>query len=174
MRPVLQDQGEDTIVVASLGKAFGAGGGVAMLSNEKQKKLIFRYGGPSNWSKSLNAAAIGAGRASIQLHLNNEISKLQHKLQTNIQYFDSLLITEQAGSCAPIRLIRCANAAVANRAVAQLADCGFFTSTVFFPVVARDRPAIRITLRADMDRALIREFCTKVVHFLGDTPGSLQ
>jgi hypothetical protein len=41
---------------------------LVMLGNARQKKLIQRYGGPSNWSQSLNCAAIGAGRASIQLH----------------------------------------------------------------------------------------------------------
>ncbi|WP_122808997.1 aminotransferase class I/II-fold pyridoxal phosphate-dependent enzyme, partial [Pseudomonas viridiflava] len=92
-RSKLDELDENTIIVASLGKAFGASGGVAMLGNDRQKKLIHRYGGPSNWSQSLNIAAIGAGRASIALHRNGEVEKLQRKLQHNIQYFDSIINT---------------------------------------------------------------------------------
>ncbi|RMQ41292.1 7-keto-8-aminopelargonate synthetase-like enzyme [Pseudomonas cichorii] len=161
--PTLDDS---TIIVASLGKAFGAGGGVAMLGSEQQKKLIHRYGGPSNWSQSLNTAAIGAGRASITLHRTGEIDELQKQLQRNIQHFDSLITTEHAGSHSPIRLICCTDANAANQIAAKLSNNGFFTSAVFFPVVARNKPAIRITLRADMSPALINEFCTFINHIL--------
>ena len=166
-RSKLDELDENTIIVASLGKAFGASGGVAMLGNDRQKKLIHRYGGPSNWSQSLNIAAIGAGRASIALHRNGEVEKLQRKLQHNIQYFDSIINTEQKGSSSAIRLIQCSSAEVANRIAAELANKGFFTSTVFFPVVAQDKPAIRITLRADMTHILISDFLKSLTEALG-------
>lgn len=169
VRSWLPCQDESTIVVASLGKAFGAGGGVAMLGSEQQKKLIYRYGGPSNWSQSLNTAAIGAGRASIALHRTGEIDELQKKLQRNIQRFDSLIVTDQIGSYSPIRLIRCPGANVANHIAAELSNNGFFTSAVFFPVVAQNKPAIRVTFRADMSAGLIDEFCALVKRFLGTT-----
>ncbi len=166
-RSKLDELDENTIIVASLGKAFGASGGVAMLGNDRQKKLIHRYGGPSNWSQSLNIAAIGAGRASIALHRNGEVEKLQRKLQHNIQYFDSIINTEQKGSSSAIRLIQCSSAEFANRIAAELANKGFFTSTVFFPVVAQDKPAIRITLRADMTHILISDFLKSLTEALG-------
>lgn len=166
VKPQIGDLDERTIIVASLGKAFGAGGGLAMLGTERYKNLIYRYGGPSNWSQSLNSAAIGAGRASISLHHNGVVAQLQKRLQENIRYFDEHIKTEQVGSCSPIRLIRCSTASIASSIAAKLANSGFFTSTVFFPVVARDKPAIRITIRADMDRSLIKDFCEKVSHIL--------
>lgn len=165
-RPAFQDLDEQTIIVASLGKAFGAGGGVAMLGSEQHKKLIHRYGGPSNWSQSLNSAAIGAGRASIALHYSGEVERLQQQLQRNIQHFDSLVNTEQAGSYSPIRLVRCPDVKTASETAATLVTLGFFTSTVFFPVVAQDKPAIRITLRADMEHSLIQTFCEHLERLL--------
>lgn len=162
VKPQMGDLDERTIIVASLGKAFGAGGGLAMLGIERYKNLIYRYGGPSNWSQSLNSAAIGAGRASISLHHNGVVAQLQKRLQENILYFDGLIKTEQMGSCSPIRLIRCTSASVASSISAKLANSGFFTSTVFFPVVAKGKPAIRITIRADMDSLLIKDFCAKL------------
>ncbi|RON53275.1 2-amino-3-ketobutyrate CoA ligase [Pseudomonas frederiksbergensis] len=166
VRPRLQALEDDCLIVASLAKSFGASGGLVMLGNERQRKLIQRYGGPSNWSQSLNSAAIGAGRASIKLHLTPEFVGLQEKLQVNIQLFDSLIQTDQHGSTMAIRLIRCGEAALANSVATELATLGFFTSAVFFPVVAQGQAAIRITLRADMEPALIRHFCELVTELL--------
>lgn len=137
-----------------------------MLGSEQQRKLIARYGGHSNWSQSLNSAAIGAGRASIELHRTSEFAALQEKLQGNIRLFDSLIRTEQHASNMAIRLIRCGEAALANSIAIELANLGFFTSAVFFPVVAQGMAAIRITLRADMEPTLIRHFCDLVTELL--------
>lgn len=166
VRPKIQPLDDESLIVASLGKSFGASGGLIMLGSERQKKLIQRYGGPSNWSQSLNSAAIGAGRASLKLHRTLEFSALQEKLQANIQLFDSLIQTETHGSTMAIRLIHCGEAALANTIAIELANLGFFTSAVFFPVVAQGRAAIRITLRADMDPSLICQFCELVTELL--------
>ncbi|QVW24664.1 aminotransferase class I/II-fold pyridoxal phosphate-dependent enzyme [Pseudomonas hormoni] len=166
VRPRIQAFDDDCLIVASLAKSFGASGGLVMLGSERQKKLIQRYGGPSNWSQSLNSAAIGAGRASIQLHHTLEFGALQEKLQANIQLFDSLIQTGQRGSNMAIRLIRCGEAALANSVAIELANLGYFTSAVFFPVVAQGRAALRITLRADMEPLLIQQFCELVSELL--------
>jgi 7-keto-8-aminopelargonate synthetase-like enzyme len=166
--PALED---DCMIVASLAKSFGASGGLVMLGSDRQKTLIQRYGGPSNWSQSLNSAAIGSGRASIQLHRTLEFAALQEKLQVNIRLFDSLIRTGQHGSTMAIRLIRCGEAAFANGLAIELANLGFFTSAVFFPVVARGQAALRITLRADMEPTLIRQFCDLVTELLRSHAG---
>lgn len=156
---------DSSIIVASLAKSFGASGGVIMFANLEHKQKTLRYGGPSNWSQSLNSAAIGAGRASIALHHTHELSQLQRRLQSNIELFDSLIRTAQSGNFTAIRLIRCGPADIATRAAAYLTDNGFFTAAVFFPVVARGESSIRITLRADMTPALIIKFCTLVKEY---------
>jgi 7-keto-8-aminopelargonate synthetase-like enzyme len=65
-----------------------------------------------------------------------------------------------------IRLIHCGEATVANALAVELANHGFLTSAVCCPVVAQDKAAIRITLRADMTPTLIRDFCALVTDFL--------
>lgn len=156
---VLNDK---TIIVASLAKAFGASGGLIMLGSDEQRKLINRYGGPSNWSQSLNSAAIGAGLASIEIHKTNELNELQNQLQNNVKIFDSLINTEEKGNIMPIRLIRCYENHIANEVAEYLMNNGFFTSAVFFPVVPQGRAAIRVTLRADVSEDSLREFCKLV------------
>jgi 7-keto-8-aminopelargonate synthetase-like enzyme len=157
---------ERTLIVASLAKSFGASGGLAMFGSERQKTLVQRYGGPSNWSQSLNAAAIGAGIASIRLHRSREFSALQERLQANIRLFDSLIRTEQLGNAMAIRLVTCGEATLANSLAVELAELGYFTSAVFFPVVPQNKAAIRITLRADMETNVIRSFCERITNLL--------
>lgn len=157
---------ENTIIVASLAKSFGSSGGLVMFGDSTHQKLVHRYGGPSNWSQSLNVAAIGAGLASIKIHQTQELANLQQKLQNNISQFDAAIQTDQSGSPTAIRLIRCGPASLANQAAAYLADNGFFTSAVFFPVVPQGQAAIRVTLRADMQSEVIARFCTLIMEFL--------
>ncbi|MBB6288040.1 7-keto-8-aminopelargonate synthetase-like enzyme [Pseudomonas sp. BIGb0381] len=131
-----------------------------MFGSERQKSLMYRYGGPSNWSQSLNSAAIGAGLASIKIHQTTELSVRQEQLQTNIRLFDSLIHTEQQGAHTAIRLVTCGEAEKANTLAIRLADSGFFTSAVFFPVVPKGKAALRITLRADMSPKTVELFCS--------------
>lgn len=166
VRPRLHAMDERTLIVASLAKSFGASGGLIMFGCERHKALVQRYGGPSNWSQSLNAAAIGAGMASIRLHKGRELSALQERLQANIRLLDSLIRTGQRGSAMAIRLVPCGEAALANSVAVELAELGYFTSAVFFPVVPQGEAAIRITLRADMEPEVIRDFCRKVTDLL--------
>ena len=166
IRPRIQTLDDQTLIVASLGKSFGASGGLIMFGSERQKTLMHRYGGPSNWSQSLNSAAIGAGLASIKIHQTEELCSLQEKLLLNIKLFDSLIHTDQSGTNAAIRLITCGKAEKANTLTIHLAEKGFFTSSVFFPVVPRGKAAIRVTLRADMDPATIILFCSYLTTLL--------
>ena len=65
-----------------------------------------------------------------------------------------------------IRLVNCGDAEKANSLSMQLADSGFFTSAVFFPVVPRGKAAIRITLRADMSSETLHAFCSRLTNLL--------
>jgi 7-keto-8-aminopelargonate synthetase-like enzyme len=73
-----------------------------------------------------------------------------------------------------IRLIHCGEARLANRIAIELSNLGFFTSAVFFPVVAQGKAAIRITLRADMEPPLIRHFCELVTELLRTCSGDAR
>ncbi|WP_028696193.1 aminotransferase class I/II-fold pyridoxal phosphate-dependent enzyme [Pseudomonas cremoricolorata] len=167
VRPEIDQANEQTIIVASLDKSFGAGGGLVMLGSERHKRLIHRYGGPTNWSQSLNTAVIGAGLASIELHRTHTLTAAQDKLQKNLRLFDSLVPSEQAGSRSPIRLVRTGDAQSANQLSARLADQGYLTSAVFFPIVPNGSAAVRITLRADMEASVIIHFCTALLELAG-------
>ncbi|MDE9550393.1 aminotransferase class I/II-fold pyridoxal phosphate-dependent enzyme [Xenorhabdus bovienii] len=166
VRTKMKELDDNVIIVASLAKSFGCSGGVVMFGDDAHTKFVHRYGGPSNWSQSLNVAAIGAGLASVKIHSSSELTLLQQKLQNNIRQFDAAIQTEQSGSPTAIRLIRCGESGLANKAAEYLANHGFFTSAVFFPVVPQGKAAIRVTLRADMRSEIITEFCSLISDFL--------
>jgi len=151
-----------TIIVASLGKAYGASGGVIMLGNEKHHDILMRFGGPLAWSKPANAPTIGACLGSMRVHNSPELGQRQQQLRQNAALFDSLISTPQAGLDTPIRLIRTGEDDKAIGLSRQLLERGFYASAVFFPVTPRGEAGLRIMLRADNDPDDIRRLCEAV------------
>ncbi len=162
-RSCMKDMSENTIIVASLSKAFGASGGMAMLGPRKHEQLIKNFTGPVLWSQDMNTAAQGAVQASIAIHLSPEINQLQKKLQDNITYFDQLINSAYAGSPLPIRVIMLGEPETALKVAKQIYDQGFYTSAVFFPIVPKGKAALRMMVRADMSRESILKF-SQVLH----------
>ncbi|CAM4386075.1 2-amino-3-ketobutyrate coenzyme A ligase [Mycobacterium basiliense] len=151
-----------TIIVASLGKAFGATGGVIMLGPEKHHDVLMRFGGPLAWSQPQNAPTIGGCLGSLRVHNSPELGQRQRQLRDNAALFDSLISTPQAGLNTAIRLIAIGAEAKAIALSSQILERGFYTSAVFFPVTAKGQAGLRIMLRADNDPDDIRRFCQTV------------
>lgn len=148
-RQVLDELGERTIVAASLGKGFGASGGILMLGTASQELLFRRFAVAHAFSASLNTAAIGAALASAELHRSNELSARQHALRQNLSLLDSLLATGQASSALPIRTVRIGDELLAVAAARHLLQQGFYASAIFFPTVARGEAGLRICLTSE-------------------------
>jgi 7-keto-8-aminopelargonate synthetase-like enzyme len=155
-----------TIIVASLGKAFGASGGVIMLGPEKHYDVLMRFGGPLAWSKPQNAPTIGACLGSLRVHNSPELAARQQQLRDNAALFDSLISTPQAGTMTPIRLIRTGEDARAIGLSRQILERGYYTSAVFFPVTPRGEAGLRIMLRSDNHPDDIRSFAETVREFV--------
>jgi 7-keto-8-aminopelargonate synthetase-like enzyme len=149
-----------TIIVASLAKAFGAAGGIAMLGDEKSFNFLYRNAGPVAWSQNMEVPAIGASLASVEIHKSPELRDLQQRLQRNIQYFDSQFPTELAGNGLPIRKIVVGEEEKAVRLSRELYERGYYCSAVFFPIVARGEAGVRIMMRADIEPEQLQAFCT--------------
>ncbi len=67
VRSQLPEMNEQTIIVASIAKAFGSTGGIAMLGSKKHYDFLYRTG-PLGWSQSLRTAAIGTTLGSLEVH----------------------------------------------------------------------------------------------------------
>lgn len=151
--------GDRTIVVASLGKAFGATGGLIMAGTRQQQELLTFFGGPLSWSQMLNPAGLGAIRASAEIHVSSELDRLQEKLRANMALLDRQVHTANAGNGLPIRVIDLPDVEYALEAAAEVYRRGYYVSAVFFPIVAQGRAGLRVMGRADLEPADIDDLC---------------
>jgi len=157
-----------TLIVASLGKAFGTAGGIAMLGAKEHLDFLYRYAGPVGWSQNMEVPAIGSSLASIALHRTPELGELQAKLRDNIRLFDQQIETEQKGTELPLKMIHVGEQSDALHLAKELYRRGYYTSAVFFPMVPRGKAGIRIMLRADMERATLQGFIDNLREIMND------
>jgi 8-amino-7-oxononanoate synthase len=154
--------GDRTIIAASLGKGFGASGGMLMLGTEEQENLFRRYAVAHAFSASPNLAAVGAAMASAALHETEELGELQQKLAARISQFDKRIITVQRGDRLPIRTLIVGDEFKAMEMCATLLDRGFYTSVIFFPTVARGQAGLRICPTATHTIGEIEALCEAI------------
>ncbi|WP_063790203.1 aminotransferase class I/II-fold pyridoxal phosphate-dependent enzyme [Bradyrhizobium pachyrhizi] len=151
--------GERTIIAASLGKGFGASGGILMLGTADQEALFRRYSIPYAFSVAPNLAAVGAGLGSCKIHRSVELSERQWRLAQRIEVFDSRVVTAEQGNSLPIRMISIGSEAKAIAIAGELLKAGFYTSVTFFPTVARGKAGIRVCITADHEVDDIDRLC---------------
>lgn len=161
-RSEFAELGDRTIVAASLGKGFGASGGILMLGTAAQELLFRRFAVAHAFSASLNTAAIGAAAASAEIHRSRELAERQHALRCNLALLDQLLPTRDRTIDLPIRTIRFGDELISVAAARQLLKLGFYTSAIFFPTVARGDAGLRICLTASHTEAQIRDLCLAI------------
>jgi 7-keto-8-aminopelargonate synthetase-like enzyme len=148
VRSQLDGLDEKTIIAASLGKGYGAAGGLLMLGSKEIENSIRRYAPTYGFSCAPNMAAVGAALASAEIHATPELHKLQRSLRNNMKLFDNLIPTETSGSDLPIRIVRVGNELDAIAKGEYLLQQGHYTSVVFFPTVPRGQAALRMAVTA--------------------------
>jgi 7-keto-8-aminopelargonate synthetase-like enzyme len=156
-----------TVIVASLGKAFGGSGGVIMLGPAEHESILIRFGGPLAWSQKLNTAGLGAGLASARIHESPELGELQGKLRRNLAFFDSQITTEQSGNDFSIRMVPIADETRVSVISGEIFARGFYTSPVFFPIVEKGKAGLRVMIRADNSTRDLQAFCDAVRELAG-------
>jgi 7-keto-8-aminopelargonate synthetase-like enzyme len=161
-RSVFSELGDKTIVAASLGKGFGASGGMLMLGTAAQELLFRRFSVAHAFSASLNTAAIGAAQASARIHRTEELTRRQEALSGNLALLDRLLPSGDMDGNLPIRTIRLGDELMAVAAARQLLQLGFYTSAIFFPTVSRGEAGLRICLTASHTQLQIRNLCAAI------------
>lgn len=155
--------GDRTIIAASLGKGFGASGGLIMLGTSRQEDLFRSFAIAHAFSASPNVAAIGAALASAALHRTPELHRLQAALQDRLQLFDRLFETSSTHGKLPIRLVTIGDELVSIGAARAILDHGFYVSAVFFPTVSRGGSGLRICPTAGHLPEDIERLCKALV-----------
>ena len=95
------------MLAASLAKAFGSIAGVIVLPTADDAEMLHRYAEPYAFSGPPALPMIDAAIASARIHLTDEITILQNKLQANLRYFDTQLNDRHTvinrGTISPVR-----------------------------------------------------------------------
>ena len=139
-----------TVMVASLAKAFAAGGAVVVTPDAETARFIRSCGSTLIFSGPLQPALLGAGIASARIHLSDEIHQRQDQLLERISLFNAL--AEERGlplgspSETPIRFVRIGSEGATYQAAAELMAEGFYTNIAVFPAVSRGHSGLRIAL----------------------------
>lgn len=156
---------ENTVVVASLAKAFGACGGVLLAGNKAFKGKLIRYG--NSWSQYINSAGLGAILASLKLHSTNELTIRQKKWQDNLQFIDSQLpYLKNYGTISPTRTLLLRSDQETIRIAKAMFNLGYYVSPVFFPTVSKTDCGLRFMPRADMSMEQLKDFVKTLKHFI--------
>jgi len=152
-----------TVVVASLAKAFSAGGAVMVFPDAETARLVRTCGSTMIFSGPLQPALLGAAIASARVHLSPEIHERQKKLMDRICLFNGLAgargLPLGSAAATPIRFVRTGDNDTTYRIVGELMDDGFYVNTAVFPAVSAGNGGLRIALTVhqtlDDIRALI-------------------
>ncbi|WP_165225802.1 aminotransferase class I/II-fold pyridoxal phosphate-dependent enzyme [Affinirhizobium pseudoryzae] len=155
-RSQINDIGDRTIIASSLGKGFGASGGVLLLGSAGQELLFRRFAIAHAFSASLNTAALGAVAASANIHRSPELALRQNRLAANVALLDELIPSDFAGQPFPIRMFPIGDELLTINTARELLQRGFYVSAVFFPTVARGKAGLRVCLTADHTEEQLR------------------
>ncbi|MDX8450588.1 aminotransferase class I/II-fold pyridoxal phosphate-dependent enzyme [Mesorhizobium captivum] len=158
--------GDRTIIAASLGKGFGASGGLIMLGTAHQESLFRNFAVAHAFSASPNLAAVGAALGSSRLHRTSEPDARRRKLWDNVRLFDSILPTAQTDEQLPIRVVEIGDEQEAVSAGRVLLEAGFYVSVIFFPTVARGKAGLRICITASHSDDEVRQVASAVAEIL--------
>jgi 7-keto-8-aminopelargonate synthetase-like enzyme len=139
-----------TVMVASLAKAFSAGGAVLALPDAETARLIRTCGSTMIFSGPLQPALIGAAIASARVHLSSELTGRQRKLMDRIHLFNALAeargVPLGSPAATPIRFVKTGDNEETYQMAADLMSDGFYTNTAVFPAVSRRHGGLRVAL----------------------------
>lgn len=151
------------VVVSSMGKAFGASGGVGVFYDKGMREKIRNCGSPLIFTGPLQPSILGAAVASAKIHLSEEINVLQNQLKEKINYFfnkaNELKLPMLGNGDSPIFFLGVGKPEVGFKMVERLKEKGLFTCIAVYPSVPVQRTGLRFLLtvhhtKEDMDNLL--------------------
>ncbi len=164
---------EKMILTATMGKAFGACGGLTVFPDPEWARKVKTFGGPLTFSVQMEPPILGAAVASAKIHLSDEIYEYQQELQEKIAYCNALmkqtqvpLITENAS---PIFYVGTGTMAFGNRLISRLIEDGIYVNLAPFPGVPAKNTGARITISRHNELRDIETMVDKLSYHFNET-----
>jgi len=141
---------EKMIMATSLNKAFASGGGALVFPNKELARKVRTCAGPFLSSGPMQPAALGAAVAAADIHLSDEIYKLQEELQENIKYTNLMLKKHKLPSVAenksPVFFIGVSLPKMGYNMIGRLLNDGYYLNLGIFPTVPMKNTGLRFTI----------------------------
>ncbi|TRX59551.1 aminotransferase class I/II-fold pyridoxal phosphate-dependent enzyme [Fulvivirga sp. M361] len=139
-----------TILTSTMGKAFGACGGLTLFPNKEWHRKVKTFGGPLTFSVQMEPPILGAAVESAKIHLSPEIVSLQNELQKKISYANSLISNTDlpmiSSNVSPIFYIGTGTMAMGNLLIKELIKDGIYINLAPFPGVPAKNTGTRVTV----------------------------
>ena len=138
------------MLVTSMGKAFGASGGMAIFPDSLWKNIVRNFGKTLIFTSPLTPPVLGAAIASAKIHLSDNIYEMQTSLMKRIHYFQqrskllSIPVTSPGES--PVCFVGIGKPDIAMHLCERLMQAGFYTNIAVYPSVPYNSAGIRILL----------------------------
>lgn len=141
---------EKMYISTSMGKAFGASGGIMVFPNEEEFRRVHDYGKTSIFSIQLPPPVLGAAVASARIHLSKDIYSLQKQLQERIKLFNQLARMNDlpllSDDISPVKFICLGKPQMGYNIVSRLVQSGFYANLSVFPSVSYNHTGIRVPI----------------------------
>jgi len=166
----------------SLGKAFGASGGVMVFPNQEEYRRVHDYGKTSIFSIQIPPPILGAAVASAKIHLSSEIYVMQKNLQDRIKYFNQtarlLEIPLFSDDISPVKFVCLGKPQMGYNMVSRLVNNGYYVNLSVFPSVSYNNTGMRIPLSLHMSKedinGLLNEIAQQLPSAMVDTGTSTK
>ena len=152
------------LIAFSLAKGFGINGGGIILPDEYSENVLRKHSYEYNFSAPLDFAVVGAAIAVLELHKSSLLKERQLKNRDNVALFRRLMGYNDL-PYHPIQRIYCASIEQLYQLGTYLLVNGFLVSTVFFPVVPKKEPGLRIAISSSHTKDQITNLCKLIKQF---------
>ncbi|MBL0095437.1 MAG: aminotransferase class I/II-fold pyridoxal phosphate-dependent enzyme [Bacteroidetes bacterium] len=153
-------------LTTSLGKAFGASGGVMVFPDDEDYRRVHDYGKTSIFSIQVPPPVLGAAVASAKIHLSADIYTMQKQLQDRIKFFNQtakmLEIPMLSDDISPVKFVCLGKPIMGYNMVSRLMNAGFYVNLSVFPSVSYNNTGMRIPLSLHMTKDDISELLNEI------------
>lgn len=138
------------VVISSLGKGFGAGGGIAICSDQAMKDRLAQCAAPLIFTSPVEPPTLGAIMESTKIHLSDEIYAKQAELKRKVELFNATaqslglpLINDPESV---IMFVASGKTDMCAELCSNLMKRGFYTSPSHYPAVPLNNSGVRIVI----------------------------
>lgn len=136
------------MLLTSLGKAYGSSGGVAIFPDVETKSLVRNCGNTLIFTSPLTPPVLGAAIASANIHLSDDIYKLQNALQQRMAYFtrraSELSLPLVSTGESPVFFLGIGKPDITLKLAKRIMNAGFFLSIAVYPSVPYNQSGLRL------------------------------